>query len=62
MIHYSKLKAEEKYDMGMYTTYYGRAQAVIYAEKEGKISIKVSGHDLYGETMVIVKRIETAIR
>lgn len=47
---------EESYDTGTHTTYFGRAQAVVYAKQTGEICIKVSGGNLCGETQVIVEK------
>lgn len=47
---------EESYDTGKHTTYFGRAQAVVYAGQEGEIRIKVSGGDLCGETQITVEK------
>lgn len=47
---------EESYDTGTHTTYYGRAQAVVYAGQEGKICIKVSGGSLCGEAQITVEK------
>lgn len=44
-------RTEERFDTGSYTTYYGRAQAVIAAEAAGKITVSVSGSNL-AETSV----------
>ena len=49
-------RTEERYDTGTHTTYFGRAQAVVYAEQAGKICIKVSGGDLCGETQIAVEK------
>ena len=38
-------RTEEKYDEGQFTTYYGRALAVIYADKKGTIKITVNDKD-----------------
>lgn len=49
-------RTEESFVSGTYTTYYGRAQAVIYAGQPGKISIQVSGGNLSGEAQVTVEK------
>lgn len=36
-------RTEERYQAGAFTTYYGRAQAIIRAGKNGELEIKVSG-------------------
>ncbi len=45
---------EESFASGKYTTYHGRAQAVIRSTEAGLISIKVSGAGLIGEAEVRV--------
>ncbi len=39
-------RTEERFDQGQYTTYYGKALAVVYAEHEGRIKVTVddNGH------------------
>lgn len=44
----------EVYDSGVFTTYYGKAQAVIYAEKPGMIQIEVTGKDSRGNAQIEV--------
>lgn len=46
---------EERYDTGTHTTYFGRSQAVVYAEQAGEICVKVSGGDLCGATQITVE-------
>lgn len=36
---------EERYDAGTFTTYQGRAMAVVYADKSGKIEVEIIGED-----------------
>ncbi|MGN0350239.1 MAG: glycoside hydrolase family 2 TIM barrel-domain containing protein [Roseburia sp.] len=49
-------QTEESFVTGTYTTYYGRAQAVVYAKQPGEICVKVSGGDLIGETRIAVEK------
>lgn len=39
-------RTEERYDAGEFTTYYGRAQAVIRAGKSGHVTIRIQGENL----------------
>ena len=36
-------RTEERFDSGSYTTYYGRAMAIIRAGHTGSVNVKVSG-------------------
>lgn len=45
---------EERFDSGRYTTYYGRAQAVVRTEKAGVVTIKVSGGNMKKEACINV--------
>lgn len=45
---------EERFDSGSYTTYYGRALAVVKSQKAGTLSIKVSGEGI-GQGVAEVK-------
>ena len=45
---------EERFDSGRYTTYYGRAQAVVRAEKADVVRIKVSGGGMKNEACINV--------
>lgn len=47
---------EERYDSGSFRAYYGRAQAVVYADKKGMIRVSVTGGSLYGETCILVQK------
>lgn len=49
-------RTEESFVSGTYTTYYGRAQAVIYAAQPGGIRVQVSGGNLSGEAQITVER------
>lgn len=46
---------EESYDSGRCRTYYGRAQAVVYAPEAGEVGIKMEGSGLKGQTCIKVK-------
>ena len=48
-------RTEERFVTGNYTTYYGCAQAVVYAGQSGEISVQVSGGNLNGETRITVE-------
>lgn len=43
-------RTEERFDEGSYTTYYGRALAVVKGTKEGILTVKVSGEGLEDQT------------
>lgn len=45
---------EECFDSGKYTTYHGRAQVVVRAEKAGVIQVKVSGGGMSGKAQINV--------
>jgi hypothetical protein len=47
---------EECYDAGCFTTYHGRALAIIRATKPGKVEMTVSGSSLDAETVTITAR------
>ena len=46
-------RTAEQFDAGIYTTYWGRAQAVIRAEKPGEITVTVRGKSLPEASAVI---------
>lgn len=46
---------EESFVTGTYTTFYGRAQAVVYAGQSKEIIVRVSGGSLYGEARIAVE-------
>lgn len=48
---------EESYVTGTCTTYYGRAQAVVYAGQPGEICVKVSGGNDSGEARIVVEEL-----
>lgn len=48
-------RTEESFASGSCTTYYGRAQAVVYAQQPGEILVKISGSDLNGEARIPVE-------
>lgn len=52
----ANLRTEESFVAGTYTTYYGRAQAVVYATRPGEINVKVYGGNLSGKTQINVKK------
>lgn len=53
-------RTEEKYQSGEFTTYYGRAQAIVRGNKTGIMKITVAGDDLEQKTVEIqVKERET---
>jgi hypothetical protein len=46
-------RTEERYDTGNFTTYYGRAQAVVLANGDDMISLTVTGDGLNEETVSV---------
>ena len=44
----------EAYDTGKFTTYYGRAQAVVYAPETGTIRVEAEGEHSRGEAVIEV--------
>ncbi|MPN16400.1 hypothetical protein SDC9_163740 [bioreactor metagenome] len=46
-------RTEETYRSGSFTTYYGRAQAIVKAGHSGRLSITVSGGSYQPETAVL---------
>lgn len=45
--------SEESFDDGAYTTFYGRTQAIIYADNPGKIRITATGEGLVPATAIV---------
>ena len=45
--------SEERFDTGSHTTYYGRTQAVVYADKPGTIRITASGEGFAPQTATV---------
>lgn len=51
----AKPNPTERFDSGTYTTYYGRALAVVRSKETGVVRINVSGNGVAGEAEVTVK-------
>ena len=49
-------RTEERYDSGSFTTYYGRAQAVLRITETGEIKITVSGDDAGTDALILQSR------
>lgn len=47
---------EERYDQDKTTTYMGRAQAIIYAAKEGVITVNVVGNEAENKTIIVAEK------
>lgn len=46
-------RTEESFQMGSYTTYYGRSQAILRAERAGKVTLNISGEGLQDVRKII---------